>query len=221
VKEKFVKFVLLVSVIVNIVIAIPATSLLFGSEQIRAVLYQGVIAPKIGRADVVFIGDSLTERGMLWAERLGRIDLISINLGRAQFMTRQMGNQVSEAIRMKAKLAFVMAGTNDEDKSVKGATETFETYRTVILEPLLAAGVQPIIELTLYRENDRHPEFVDALNDLLRRYAEDRNIQVIDLNQKLCERRSLKAEFSLDGLHLTPKAYDVWASEVRAVINKI
>ena len=41
----------------------------------------------------------------------------------------------------------------DEDKSIKGASISFQYYQD-ILDTLLESGVEPIIQLTLYRENE-------------------------------------------------------------------
>ncbi len=112
-----------------------------------------------------------------------------------------------------------MAGINDEDKSIEGANVSFEDYKE-ILDTLQEAGVEPIIQLTLYRENESTPEFIDTLNSYLRKYASEHNLSIIDLNPLLCPNKSLLPKYSQDGVHLTDAAYKVWASEIRKILKK-
>lgn len=206
---------------VNVIVSIPALSLICLSAQTREFLYERIVAPKVGRLKVAFIGDSLTAGGGVWAWKLGRYDFDTRNFGRGGFTIRQMQFSTEDVIRNGAKYAFVMAGRNDEDKSDEGAERSFADYRKYILDPLLSAGVQPVIQLTLYRENDDSPAFVRILNKRLVEFAKDRGIRVIDLNPLLCQGESLLPKFSKDGVHVNDAAYEIWAEEVRRTVLEL
>lgn len=217
-KQQFGQWVLAVSLALNIAIAFPALVLLLGSSGIQTVIYQQILAPRLGKPEIVFIGDSITQDGGLWGIRIGRYDFSTWNLAQAGLTTSQiLQRQAVRIAASKPRYAFVMAGINDEDKTTNGAETSFRNYRE-ILDTLKHAGTEPIIQLTLYRENEPAPEFIERLNDKLKVHAKQNDLSVIDLNLTLSRDRSLLPEYSRDGLHLTENAYDVWATEVRQLL---
>ena len=109
-------------------------------------------------------------------------------------------------------MPFVMAGINDEDKTVEGANKTFTDYK-VLIKTLLNGEITPIMEATLYRENEQSPEIIDLLNTLLTNYAKQQRLKLIDLNPVLAPAKSLLRQYSKDGVHLTEAAYDVWSTK--------
>lgn len=219
-KRNAFRLALTISLALNVLIVLPTVALLFGSATIRFVVYQDILAPRLGKPEIVFIGDSITQYGGIWGCRIGRCDFSTWNLGQAGMTTRQiLHRQARHVVQLRPKLAFVMAGINDEDKSMVGADVSYGHYRDM-LDILRQAGTEPIIQLTLYRQHEPAPEFIDRLNNKLKKYAEQNHLSVIDLNQTLSRDKSLLPEYSIDGLHLTPQAYQVWAAEVRSVLKR-
>lgn len=213
-------FVFKVSLLINIVVALPALALALFSEAMQYNLYQYVLAPKLGHPEIAFIGDSLTEDGHIWAYRIGKYDFNVWNFGKGGAETRQMQSAADKVVGYKSKYAFIMAGTNDPDKSIAGAHRSFEYYQALLMK-LIEAGVKPVITLTLYREVEKNPEFIDELNKLLTGYAREHDIPVIDLTPLLCPNKSLAPIYSRDGVHLTSAAYDVWGNEIRKVLDRL
>jgi len=209
---------LVISLSLNALVALPVIALLCSSATVRSHVYQEVLAKRLGRPEIVFVGDSITAYGGIWAFRLGRFDLSTWNLAQAGSSTRQiLERQVRPIAHERPRVAFVMAGINDEDKSRSGAERSFGYYREM-LDVLRTAGTEPVIQLTLYRQNETDPDFVDNLNGMLRAYAAATGLSVVDLNPVLCRDRSLRPEFSRDGVHLTEAAYRLWAAELRNVL---
>lgn len=215
------KTLILLSLLLNVFIALPALLLVTNSSATQFFLHERLLAPNLGKLSIAFIGDSITEGGGVWAWRLGRFNFDTRNLGRASFTTQQMRFEVQDAIKSGARYAFVMSGRNDEDKSASGAEKSFAEYQRYILDPLLTAGVQPVVELTLYKEHDAEPVFVQALNRRLTAYAEEHRLLVVDLNPILCPGNSLLQQYTSDGIHLSPQAYEVWQREVRKVVTDL
>lgn len=216
------KLILAISLAINVLVALPSLMLVTMSSSTQFFLYERIFAPVFGKkTEVAFIGDSITAGGELWGFNLGRYGFDTRNFGQGSFTTRQMAKGVAEAIRGKASVAFVMSGRNDEDKSNAGVEKSFAEYRSVILEPLLAANIKPVIQLTLYATNDKNSEFVDGLNEKLLAYAAEKNLPVIDLNKLLCQDKSLLPENTIDGVHLSKQAYVVWRKESRRVLDEL
>jgi lysophospholipase L1-like esterase len=215
------KALLGISLMLNLVVSIPALILVAGSSSIQFDLYQNILAARFGEPKIVFIGDSITRGGGVWAPKIGEWNLNVWNWGHGGFTTRQIHHYAKRASEYESiRYAFVMAGINDPDKSAVGAEKSFEDYKN-ILETLSASGITPVIQLTLYREKDKNPEFVSRLNELLKEYASTKNIPVIDLNAILAPENSLLPEYSRDGVHLTQAAYAIWSNEIRKFLEQM
>lgn len=216
---RFSKKLIVFSLCLNLLVTIPALVLFFTSSSIQYALYQNVLAPRLGSADIAFVGDSITRYGDIWGLKIGEYNFNVWNFGHVGYTTRQMHSYLRNVIKQKPKIAFVMAGINDPDKSITGAHQSFKNYR-FILDSLINAGTEPVIQLTLYRKREKHPDFIDELNRLLVLYAQQNNLTVIDLNPLLSREKSLLDKYSLDGVHLTAAAYKVWSKEIKQVLNQ-
>jgi len=214
------RFLIIVSITVNILIVLPAILLLIKSKAIQYEIYT-IFEKRIGTPEIVFIGDSVTRGGKIWAYRIGEYRFNVWNYGYDGMTTQQIQFYAKKVAQDNdTKYAFVMAGVNDLIKTCSGAEKSFEDYK-VILETLRKAGVTPIIQFTLYRQDEEAPCFVDNLNELLSNYAKNNNIRTINLNPILAPQKSLLPIYTTDGTHLTKVAYDIWAKEVRKVLNEI
>lgn len=213
------KFIISASLILNVTIALPAIVLLAFSDSIQYSLYQDILAKKLGSPKIAFIGDSITADGLVWALRIKEYNFNVWNFGRGGFETKQMQYYAKKVVDYKSHYAFVMAGINDPDKTLDGVKQSFEDYKT-LLDTLINGGVEPIIQLTLFRENEENPNFIIELNKLLVSYAAEHRLTVINLNPILCPMNSLLPEYSRDGIHLTPAAYNIWAKEIRKVLDE-
>lgn len=191
------------------------------STTLQSVLYNDILAPRLGNPKVVFLGDSITQDAGLWTVRLRRFDFDTWNLGQRGMTTTQIRTSQAEPIsRHHPLVAFIMAGANDQDRSAEGVLECFSQYRAM-LETLSDAGTATVIVLTVYRQDDTSPQFVTSLNRMLVDYAEENGIEVIDLNSSLAPNASLLPQYSRDGLHLTEEAYDLWARQARDVLGRL
>ena len=221
-RNRYKSVILAGSLALNLLITLPALLVITCSNTVRFVLYQNVLAPRFGQPDVAFLGDSLTLSGGLWGCRIGRYDFGVWNYGRDGFMTRQVLVVAQSAAAARPRVAFVMAGTNDPDQATgKEAAVQSAHFYFQLLDTLRKANIQPVIQLTVYRENEPHVTFIDELNAMLTGYAHEHQLRIIDLNRMLAPNKSLLPVYSLDGVHLTEAAYDVWSDQVRRVLDEI
>lgn len=216
-KKRLITLICIFSILMNVSIMVLAFVIVTFSTGIKNDIYT-LIAKRVGEPKIAFIGDSITKGGGIWSSRIGQFNFNVWNFGQSGFTTRQLrylGNVVANA---HSKYAFIMAGSNDKDKSINGAAISF-TYYKEILDTLRKAGTEPIIQLTLYRKNDSNPKFIETLNQYLKEYAIEHKLTVIDLNPILCPNQSLLPEYTKDRLHLTEAAYKVWAKEIIKVMK--
>ncbi len=171
-----------------------------------------------GSRDIAFIGDSITEGGYVWANKIGVYNLNVWNYGKGGFTTEQIGFYAKKVAREGFKFCFIMSGRNDEIDSRSKVKESYNDY-VGILEALMTSNVEPIVTLMLYRENETKKKFIDEFNNEILKYCIEHNITVIDLNKLLCDQNGLKKEYSRDGTHINEKAYEIWGKEINRVLH--
>jgi lysophospholipase L1-like esterase len=111
---------------------------------------------------------------------------------------------------------FLLIGVNDlgDDNSPEAIEKIAKGYREIcssILEK--APGVKLYLEscLPTGKKYARLNESIIELNKRIKKIAEDLNLTYIDLHSLLKdEKGELKEEFTPEGLHLKPGAYDLW-----------
>lgn len=194
----------------------------YDSLHLKSTVYRSLTAhfalSKLRSADIVFLGNSITAGGN-WAELLGRERVVNRGIGGDN--TVGMLHRLSFVVRLRPKLCFIMAGINDlyADAPVD---RVFRNYQ-MIVDSLVREGITPVIQSTLHV----HPRWkraevknleVAALNVLLKQLARSGGWEYIDINAVLSEDGILKEEFTTDGVHLTPAAYERWRDLLEPVI---
>ena len=62
---------------------------------------------------------------------------------------------------------------------------------------------------------------IDSLNNFLVDYCSTHALYYLDINSKLSTASGLKPEYSLDGTHVTRKAYEIWGQEISTLLKQI
>ncbi len=89
-KHTIKRIALTLSVFINVFVAFPSLVLLLFSSSIQFDLYQNILAKRFGSPEIVFIGDSITLHGGIWAFRIGEYNLNVLNKGYGGYTTRQI-----------------------------------------------------------------------------------------------------------------------------------
>lgn len=214
------KLCLAASLLLNVLVAIPALVVLLTSVDVRFVVYHK-LAARLGTPEIVFINDSITQQAGLWAFRLGYNNLNVWNYGKGGFTSGQLLPVAQRVGEMSGvRYAFIMAGINDTDKSTAGAGESFANIRATV-EVLEQAGITPIIQSTLYRTNEVSPEFVGRLNFLLSEYASEAGHIWIDMNAHLAAAQSLLGQCTTDGIHLNERGCSRWGDVLSDLLSDL
>jgi lysophospholipase L1-like esterase len=118
-----------------------------------------------------------------------------------------------------------MAGAGDLIQN-RTPSATLVDYRQVVLA-LQAAGAKVTIQSTLHVAHDRvwpgvqrfrnyrRNSSVAELNEGLRKLAIETGADWIDLNAVLAPTGEMPEEMTIDGVHLRPAAYRLWAAALR------
>lgn len=191
-------------------------------------MYRGENAVLHERPKVVFIGDSITE---IW--RYGDPELFSDGiLGRGisgQTSPQALLRFYPDVIALKPAAVHILSGIND----VAGNTgpTTPQDYKNNILAMLDIAEINKIkvllASLTPSAHFTHRPEItpiarIAELNDWLRQVADERGAVFVDYFKVLAaEDRSIRQEYSNDGLHPNAAGYSAMRPLALAAINLV
>ena len=181
-------------------------------------------------AEVAFLGDSITQgweaagKGA-WANRFAA-HWSCVNLGISGDRTENVlwrlhhgGNLGGGALQ--PKVFVILIGTNNAGHR-KDSPEQIRDGVKGILDTLHAASPRSKVVLTAIFPRTHDPkagEIVLAANPLLKSLAEQHGAVWFDIREKLAPGGAVTNEVFPDGLHLSPKGYDIWASELEPVIR--
>jgi len=182
------------------------------------------------RAQVVFIGDSITQgwEGAgkeVWAKYYAHRNAVNLGIGgdRTQHVLWRLDN--GNLTSLKPKAAVVMIGTNNsngEDNTVEqiadGVTAIVQKLRDklpdtkVLLVAIFPRGENP--------QNQRGKLL--QVNQILQKLGDNERVFFVDFGHKFVTADGLiPTELMPDYLHLTPKAYGIWAESIEGLLSHI
>jgi lysophospholipase L1-like esterase len=166
------------------------------------------------RDAVVFLGDSITHHG-LWESWFP--ELRTANRGIRSQTVQQVADRLGSAIDHPAAVS-VLIGTNDlgglgdtTDVAVIGAR-----FHDLVARIRELAPDAPVLVNSVMPRQQKYADAIERLNDRYRAVAERAKSTYIDLWPALATpERTLRPEFTLDGLHLTGAGYQAWTDVLR------
>lgn len=174
---------------------------------------------------IIMFGNSLIENGGDWGKRLDRNDIK--NSGRSGFTTSHFVWLLNDyVLKYKPKICFLEGGINDIGVGIP--LERIKKNYQSMVDTLLAHHIQPVLNAVLYTNQHGKPEdrkrtadMIDGVNAYLRMLSKEKNISMINLNPQLSENRTLKAEYTTDGVHLRSEAYDIWIAAIQKTLSSL
>lgn len=185
----------------------------------REKLYQELKAVKY---DVVFFGNSITERGA-WQELVGRKYRVG-NRGIGGDNTFGMKARIKGAIASKPKKIFLMMGINDVGRGLP-TTWSLKNYEEIIRiiqkeSPKTKIYVQSTLPLNeavlkydyLLNKEQRVRDLNRGILELANKYS----LVYVDVKSVLANDYVLMKEFTMDGIHINTDAYIKWVDYLKA-----
>lgn len=182
------------------------------------------------RAQVVFIGDSITqgwegEGREVWSRYYAPRNAINLGIGgdRTQHVLWRLENGNLNGVKPKA--VVLMIGTNNsggEDNSVEqiaaGIAAIVQKLREklpdtkILLLPIFPRGENP---------NPQRGKVLQV-NQIVQKLADGQNVLWVDFGFKFVTATGLiPRELMPDFLHLSPKAYGIWAEALEEILSGI
>jgi lysophospholipase L1-like esterase len=161
--------------------------------------------------DKVFLGDSITDHGEFQESFPGELVL---NRGIVEDDTKGVLNRIDEVVKRNPQEVYILIGINDIGKEVD--VEVYRNNMEKIIQSFDPTTTKVIVQSILPVNNIAYKnaisnKTVNQFNEVLIKLAGENHIQYVDLNQHFQNADGqLKKEFTVDGIHLTGKGYDMW-----------
>lgn len=186
--------------------------------------------PMIKSDDIVMLGNSLTEYGGNWNERIPDASGLIVNRGIMGDDAVGMLHRLNQITPNKPKKIFVGCGINDVSHNL--------TVNQVVLrvQRLLSAirkqtPKSQIYYFSLFPINEsfgrwktlRHrTNDIPLINAKMKTWCKANGITYIDVFSKMTKPDSnvLRPELTVDGLHLTEEGYSVWVDSIKEYFQK-
>lgn len=130
-------------------------------------------------------------------------------------------NRLPEITAAKPAVVFVLIGINDMWGGKESPEDTIKQYEDMVPKLKAAApGATVVLQsiLPTSMKNAYLNEGVTTVNKRIKELAEANDMQWLDLHPLMeDDKGELKADFTGDGVHLTPAAYGVWLKKLEEV----
>ena len=192
-----------------------------------------------GKADVIFIGDSITqgwEGGgkKAWADNFAPLNAVNLGIGGDQ--TGHVIWHITEGKELdpiKPKVAVIMIGTNNTGGH--SAEQIAGGIKAIIIElkkqkpemKILLLGVFPRSGPGLTKDDQVCPKEklqpkIKAINAIISKYDDGKTVFYKDIGEKFLNKDGgLERKVMPDFLHLSPEGYDIWAAAIKDDVAKL
>ena len=176
--------------------------------------------------DIVFLGNSITDGGE-WAELIGSPDVK--NRGISGDVVSGVIERLGPVVDGKPAKIFLLIGVNDvsHDLTADAIVQQYETLVKKIREAspstkLYLQSVMPVdTDFNIFKNLNGRDHKIPAVNDGIRRIANDYGLTYIDLWPALADKRGrLDNKYTNDGLHLTGPGYKRWVEAIRPYVEE-
>lgn len=177
----------------------------------------------INSKSVVMLGNSITEGGGDWAQKMNNKHLCNRGIGGDK--VRGVHDRLDEIVKGKPEKIFLMIGINDvshhqpSDFIVNEIAELIEKIRSK--SPRTQVYIQSILPINesfgIYTRLNGRSGQVPEINAKLKILAQNWNLTYIDLFPLFVEpgTHTLRSNLTGDGIHLSEEGYEIWRKELQ------
>ncbi len=171
---------------------------------------------------VLLLGDSITEA---FKTKQYLPDYNIINRGiygdNSGGLIARLDNELENA---KADCAFILIGTNDFAVGLDNP-QILHNLRTILMrlsQAIMPANIVLISILPTLNIENRSNERIDIVNHQLKELTCELGTQFWDLNSSMKDSTGqMQSDYTIDGLHLSEKAYSLWAEQLKKYIDSL
>lgn len=185
---------------------------------------------KMGEADVIFIGDSITQGWegagkKMWAEHFAPMKAVNLGIGGDQ--TGHVLWRITEGKELepiKPKAAVMMIGTNNMRSH--SAEEIAGGVKAIVEELRRQKPDMKILLLGIFpraaKADDPFRAKIRKTNEIIAKLDDGKHVFYKDIGDKFLEKDgSLDKKIMPDFLHLSPAGYEIWATAIKEDVQKL
>jgi lysophospholipase L1-like esterase len=170
---------------------------------------------------IIFLGNSITEMGN-WKKATG--DSTVINRGIGGDNTYGVLKRINDITDRQPTKVFLLIGINDIGKDIPDSVIAYNEFKIVkeiqVKCPQTHIYVESVLPVNStvnsFPQHYDKAEHILTLNKLLAANAAAGNYTFVDVFHLFADADGrLKKEYTYEGLHLKPPAYDIWVSYLR------
>jgi lysophospholipase L1-like esterase len=188
---------------------------------------------KRGNVDLMFIGDSITQRWQqdgkdVWNARYAGYNAVNLGIDgdRTQQVLWRLDHGNIDGV--SPKLAVLMIGTNNilespPESIVRAIKAIVERLRTKLPRTkVLVLGIFPRAATHGDNGEDVCREIAKT-NETIARLADDKAVFYLDISRKFLGKNGslLKEAFAPDGVHLNAEGYSIWADAIEPLVKRL
>ncbi len=182
------------------------------------------------KAEIIFVGDSITqgwegEGKEVWSKYYASRNAINLGIGgdRTQHVLWRLDNGNLDGLKPKA--AVVMIGTNNSNGDDNTAGQIADGVTAIVRKLREKLPNTKILLLPIFPRgeniNNQRGKILQV-NQVLQKLADERNIFWVDFGHKfVTEDGLIPRELMPDYLHLSPKAYGIWAESIEPYLKRV
>lgn len=191
---------------------------------------------KEGKAELVFLGDSITQgwEGAgkeSWAKHWAPLNAVGFGIGgdRTEHVLWRLEN--GNFAGLKPKAVVLMIGTNNtghqgRDGYLSPADQTAEGIKSIINKLQQLTPDTKILLLAIFPRGadatDKFRQQNEATNAIIKGFADDKKVFFMDIGDKfLSPDGTLAPEIMPDKLHLSPAGYEIWSNAIKDKVNEL
>ena len=175
--------------------------------------------------DIVFLGNSITQGGNDWSERLNYPNIKNRGIGGD--VTDGVLSRIDEIGYFKPKAVFLLIGINDLWNNGSPNKPSAEYIGSNIIKIIQAINAQTpktkiYVQTVLPIEKEEYRLNIIKVNEIIKAKEKENPYEIIDLYSIFVNKDGLiKKELSTDGIHLNEKGYDTWVKFIKPSINSL
>lgn len=191
---------------------------------------------KEGKAQLVFLGDSITQGWegagkAAWEKHWASMNAAGFGIGgdRTEHVLWRLDNGNFEGL--KPKTIVLMIGTNNTGHQGRNgytcsAEDTASGVKAILGKLKVKCPEAKVLLLAIFprgaNADDAFRKQNDATNAIIKGYADDKKVFFMDIGSKFMQPDgTLSPEIMPDKLHLSPKGYDIWAEAIEPKVKEL
>lgn len=183
-----------------------------------------------GDADLVFIGDSITqgwegEGRAVWAKRYAPRKAVNLGIGgdRTQHVLWRLDHGNLDGI--KPKVAVVMIGTNNSNGNDHTAEEIAAGVKAIVARVREKTPDTKVLLLAVFPRGEGpgpQREKLAKVNELIKPLDDGKVVRYLDIGPKFMDSQgNIPGEVMPDHLHLSAKGYEIWGEAMEPLLAEM